>query len=177
MRWVDSGCPPRRASVHQAVRGLRRVSSLTTTGVALVAAAAVIAADQLTKWWATSGLRLHPISLFGGTLELHYVTNPGAAFSMLQGWGSLIAIVAVALAIFIFLVVRKVEHRPEAIALGLVLGGALGNVIDRVFRGPGLADGRVVDWIDFSFFPAFNVADSAITIGAALAVLVAFRRE
>lgn len=134
-------------------------------------------ADQLTKWWAVSSLRVHPISLFGDVLRLHYVTNPGAAFSLLQGWGSLIAIAAVAAAIFIFLVVRQVEHRAEALALGLVLGGALGNVIDRFFRGPGLVDGRVIDWVDFSFFPAFNVADSAITIGAALALLVAFRRK
>jgi len=159
------------------VRGLRRGAPLSSRAAALGAAGAVILADQLTKWWAVSSLRVHPISLFGDVLEFHYVTNPGAAFSILQGAGSLIALVAIALAVFIFVVVRKVEHRAEALALGLVLGGALGNVIDRVFRGPGLADGQVVDWIDFSFFPAFNVADAAITIGAALALLVAFRRE
>jgi signal peptidase II len=61
--------------------------------------------------------------------------------------------------------------------LGLVLGGAIGNLIDRIFRGPGLLDGEVVDFIDFDFFPTFNVADSAITIGAVLAVLLAIRQR
>ncbi|OFW66658.1 MAG: signal peptidase II [Actinobacteria bacterium RBG_16_68_21] len=159
------------------MRGLRRLAPLSPLSTALGAAGSIVLADQLTKWWVVSWLRIHPIDLFGGVLELHYVTNSGAAFSMLQGAGSLIALAAVALAVFIFLVVRKVENRVEALALGLVLGGALGNLADRFFRGPGLLDGRVVDWVDFSFFPAFNVADSAITIGAAMALIVAFRRE
>jgi len=159
------------------VRGLRRDAPLSARAVALCAAGSVVLADQLTKWWAVSSLRVHPIRLFGDLLELHYVTNPGAAFSMLQGAGAFIALIAVALAIFIFVVVRSVELRIEALALGLVLGGALGNVADRLFRGTGLLDGRVVDWVDFSFFPAFNVADSAITIGAAMALIVAFVRE
>ncbi len=75
---------------------------------------------------------------------------------------------------FIFALAGKVERRREVAALALVLGGALGNLIDRIFRGDGLLDGGVVDFIDLSFFPAFNVADSAITIGAGLALLYAF---
>ena len=70
----------------------------------------------------------------------------------------------------ITLVIRKVERPYDAVALGLVLGGATGNLIDRLLRGDGLLDGKVVDFLDFSFFPAFNVADSAITVGAALAL-------
>ena len=73
--------------------------------------------------------------------------------------------------VVIVLVIRKVERGYDAVALGLVLGGAIGNLLDRIFRGDGLLDGRVVDFLDFSFFPAFNVADSAITVGAALALL------
>jgi signal peptidase II len=72
------------------------------------------------------------------------------------------------------MITALVERPRETVALGLVMGGALGNLIDRVFRGSGLLDGAVIDWVDFSFFPAFNVADSAISIGAALAVLFAF---
>lgn len=159
------------------MRERRRLAPLNPASVALFAAGSILLIDQLTKWWVVSWLRLHPISLFGGVLELRYITNPGAAFSMLQGAGSLIAIVAVGVVILIFVIVRKVEQRLEALALGLVLGGAMGNLADRLFRGPGLLDGRVVDWFDLSFFPAFNVADSAITIGAALAVIIAFRRE
>jgi signal peptidase II len=159
------------------VRDLRGRPPLSPRAVALFVAGSVLLADQLTKWWVVSVLRQHPISVGGGFFELHYVTNPGAAFSLFQGAGALIALVAVAMAVFIFVIVDKVDRRSEAIALGLILGGAVGNVADRLFRGAGLLDGRVVDWIDFSFFPAFNVADSAITIGAALALLVAFVRE
>jgi signal peptidase II len=159
------------------VRGLRGQAPLTPRAAALLTAGTVILVDQLTKWWAVSWLRDHPIRWFGGVLELHYLTNPGAAFSILQGSGAFIALVAIALAVFIVLIVSQVDRRAEAIALGLILGGALGNLADRLFRGGGILDGRVVDWFDLSFFPAFNAADSAITIGAVVAVLVAFRHE
>ena len=79
--------------------------------------------------------------------------------------------------VFIVMLVRKIATVPEAIGLGLVLGGAVGNLADRLFRGPGLFDGSVVDFVDFSFFPAFNAADSAITIGAALILLLSLFRK
>jgi signal peptidase II len=151
--------------------------AVTPRRAALLAGGIVVVADQLTKWWAATVLPGDPISVIGDFLELRYVTNSGAAFSLLQGSGSIIALVAIAVVIFIVLVVRTIPHKPEAIALGLVLGGALGNLIDRVFRGGGFLDGEVVDFVDFSFFPAFNVADSAITIGAILALILAFARE
>ena len=66
------------------------------------------------------------------------------------------------------------SRRVEAVALGMVLGGAIGNLVDRVFRGDGLLDGAVVDFIDFSFFPTFNVADAAINIGVALLLIATF---
>jgi signal peptidase II len=152
-------------------------TGLSPRVAAFVAGGAVVIVDQLTKWWAATVLPGDPISLIGDFLQLRYVTNSGAAFSMLQGSGSIIALVAIAVVLFIVIVVRQVPHRPEAVALGLVLGGALGNLIDRVFRGDGLLDGEVVDFVDFSFFPAFNAADSAITIGAGLALILAFLRE
>lgn len=151
--------------------------ALTPRNTALTAAGAVIVADQLTKWWASAVLPGNPIVLIDGFLQLRYVTNTGAAFSMLQGAGSIIALLAVAIVVFIVIVVRQVPHRPEAAALGLVLGGAFGNLLDRMFRGDGFLDGGVVDFVAFSFFPAFNVADSAITIGAFLALILAFTRE
>lgn len=140
----------------------------------LIVAGAVIAADQLTKWWAVSTLPGHPIELIPGVLFFRYVTNSGSAFGLFPGAGSFIALGAIAATILIVLVVHRLEGRLEAIAMGLVLGGAVGNLVDRVFRGPGLLDGRVVDFVDFEYFPAFNVADSAITVGACLAVLAAF---
>jgi len=147
---------------------------VTSRRLPLLLAVAVIAVDQLTKWWAVSTLPGNPIELIPGVLFLRYVTNPGAAFGLLPGAGSFIALGAVAAVVLIVLVVHRLPGRLEAVAMGLVLGGALGNLGDRLFRGPGLLDGRVVDFVDFEYFPAFNVADSAITVGAALALLAAF---
>jgi signal peptidase II len=134
----------------------------------------VIAFDQITKWLVVERLSDGPYVLIEGFLRLRLVRNPGAAFGLLPGAGSIIALVAIAAAVAIFLVAGRLEGRWEALALGLVLGGAIGNLIDRVFRGPGLFDGKVVDFVDFDFFATFNVADSAITLGAGLAVVLAF---
>lgn len=153
---------------------MQRIKALTTRQVALGVAGAIVVADQLVKWWVVATLPGSPIVLIEDFLQLRYLTNKGAAFSMLEGSGSIIALVAIAAAIFIVLVSGRLEFRREAVALGLILGGAVGNLLDRIFRGDGFLDGGVVDFIDFSFFPAFNVADSAITIGAGLAILLAF---
>ncbi len=158
------------------MRGVR-IGALSPRRLALGVAAIVIAADQAIKAWVVAALSDGPVVLIDGFLQFRLVRNPGAAFSLLQGAGSLIALAAIAAAILIVLMVRHMETRFEAAALGLVLGGAIGNLIDRVFRGPGLLDGEVVDFIDFDFFPTFNVADSAITIGAVLAVLLAIRQR
>lgn len=149
-------------------------TALRTRRLALTVGAAVLAFDQLVKWWVVATLPGQPVVLIDGFLQLRYVTNFGSAFSIVEGFGSVIALVAIATAVFIFLIAVKVESTGEAVALGLVLGGALGNIVDRVFRGDGFLDGGVVDFVDFSFFPAFNVADSAITIGAILALWFAF---
>jgi signal peptidase II len=153
---------------------VQRLSSLTSRGTAVTVATGVVLLDQLTKWWVVRTLPGEPIILIEDFLQLRYFTNKGAAFSMLEGSGSIIALVAIVASVFIVVVSGKLDIRREAVALGLVLGGAVGNLIDRVFRGEGLLDGGVVDFVDFSFFPAFNVADAAITIGAGLALLFAF---
>jgi len=147
---------------------------LTTRRLALSVAAGVLLVDQLVKWWVVATLPGDPIVLVDGFLQLRFVENFGAAFSMLDGSGSVIALIAMAAAVFIFLVAEKLKGKGETVALGLILGGAVGNLADRVFRGDGFLDGGVVDFVDFSFFPAFNVADSAITIGAILALWFAF---
>ena len=77
----------------------------------------------------------------------------------------------------IVVIARQLPGRFEGFAIGLVLGGAVGNLLDRIFRGDGFLNGKVIDFIDFDFFPTFNAADSAITIGAILAVLLAFRKR
>lgn len=149
-------------------------TALRTRRLALTVAAAVLVVDQLTKWWVVANLPGKPIVLVEGFLQFRFVSNSGAAFSLLDGFGSVIGLIAIAAAVFIFLVAVRVDSTGETVALGLVLGGALGNLADRAFRGDGFLDGGVVDFVDFSFFPAFNVADSAITIGAILALWFAF---
>ncbi|MEE9205716.1 MAG: signal peptidase II [Acidimicrobiia bacterium] len=147
---------------------------LRTRRLALAVATAVIVADQLVKWWVVVTLPGKPIALVEGFLQLRFVSNSGAAFSLLDGFGSVIGLIAIAAAVFIFLLAVRVDSTGETVALGLVLGGAIGNLVDRAFRGDGFLDGGVVDFVDFSFFPAFNVADSAITVGAILAIWFAF---
>lgn len=150
---------------------------MTPRRVALASAGAVVAVDQLTKWWALAALADGPIRLIDGFLQFRLVRNPGAAFGLIPGAGSLVALAALAAVVVIVMVVRQLGGPWEGVAMGLVLGGAVGNLIDRVLRAPGLLDGEVVDFVDFDFFPTFNTADSAITIGAILAVLLTLRRE
>lgn len=159
------------------MRDLRLGAPVSPLRWALLTASGVLALDQLTKWWVVATLPGEPITLIDGFLDLRYVTNSGASFSMLQGAGSLIAVAVIAIVVLIVMLVRKIAHTPEAIAFGLVLGGAIGNLADRIFRGPGLFDGGVVDFVDFSFFPAFNVADSAVSVGAVLLLGLAFFRK
>ena len=137
-------------------------------------AAAVVVVDQLTKWWATNALADGPIVVVDGWFQFRLTFNTGASFSLFSGGGQLIALVAMGVVIMIFYVLGDASRRIEAVALGLVLGGAVGNLLDRVFRGSGLLDGAVVDFIDFSSFATFNVADVAINIGVLLLFIAAF---
>ena len=140
---------------------------------ALAVAAAVVVADQLTKWWAVNALADGPIEVIGEFLRFRLVLNPGGAFNSLQNAGVLLGVVAIGAVLVLVRLSGSAADNREAVIFGLILGGAVGNLIDRLFRGGGFLDGEVVDWISFNFFPTFNVADSAVTIGAALAVLIA----
>ncbi len=115
--------------------------------------------------------------MIGDLFQFRLARNSGAAFSTFTGSGPLLGLVAIGVVIMIFVVLGDAGHRMEAVSLGLVLGGALGNLADRAFRGPGFLDGRVVDWIYLSFFPTFNAADAAITIGVVLLLWHAFARR
>jgi signal peptidase II len=142
--------------------------------IALAVGAAVLGADQLTKWWALAAFDDGPTSVLGDFLVLRLVRNPGAAFNSLQGSGVLIAVIAIVVVLVLVRVSGSAEHRHEAVIFGLILGGAIGNLADRIFRADGFLNGEVVDWIDLWFIPTFNVADASLTVGAALAVLAAF---
>ncbi|WP_018335673.1 signal peptidase II [Actinomycetospora chiangmaiensis] len=108
--------------------------------------------------------------LLDGTISLVLVRNPGAAFSFATGMTWLLTLVAVAVVVGIARYARRMRSRGWAVALGLVLGGALGNLIDRFFRGPGPLQGHVVDFVSVGWWPVFNAADSAICLGGALLV-------
>ena len=134
----------------------------------------VFVLDQLTKWVAVSELQLYqqvPIidDLFSFTLAY----NTGAAFSFLadaSGWQRwLFAVIAVVVSVVLCVWLARLDHskKLEAIALALILGGAIGNLYDRVIHGK-VTDFILVHWQQSWFFPAFNIADSAITVGAAL---------
>lgn len=143
---------------------------------ALAAASTVLLVDQLTKQWALAALHDGPIRLAGEFLRLRLVRNSGAAFGLLPGWGGWLALVAVLAVVALGVGSRRVQLRHEAIALGLVLGGALGNLSDRLLRGTSFGNGRVVDFIDPARFWTFNLADASITIGALIFLLAELRK-
>jgi signal peptidase II len=126
--------------------------------------------DQLTKTWAVAELDDGPLSIIGSDVELHLSRNTGSAFSLFQGFTPLLAILAVVLAVVLVRAVRRTDDLVILIALSLVLGGAVGNLFDRVARSPGFLEGAVIDFVRVGSFPTFNVADAAITIGAVLLV-------
>ncbi len=134
----------------------------------------MVVVDQLTKWWAVNELADGPVVLIEDFLQLRLTYNTGASFSLFSNAGPILAIVAFGVVGLIIYILGEAGRRVEAVALGLVLGGAVGNLIDRLARGDGLLDGAVVDFIDFSFFATFNVADAAINIGVALLLIAAF---
>ena len=139
-------------------------------------AVAVVVVDQLTKIWARTALDDTTIEVIPGFLRLALAENSGAAFGFFKGGGQVIAVFALVAVGIIFFAFRAVEHRADLFGLGLVLGGAVGNLVDRLTRGGGLLDGPVTDWIDLWFIPNFNVADASISIGVALLLLGALRR-
>jgi signal peptidase II len=139
-----------------------------------VVAAIALAVDQLTKWWAIERLTNDPIDLVW-TLRLQLTTNTGAAFSLAGDAGPLIALLALGVVVFLLWQGRTITSRAGAVALGLILGGALGNLADRAFRGDGFFNGGVIDFIDLQWWPVFNVADSCVVIGGILLVIVTLR--
>jgi signal peptidase II len=144
-------------------------------------AAAVLAVDVVSKLVVVATLTPdHPVRLLGGLLYLTQFRNVGAAFSFAEGATILFSLIAVAVAVVIVRTSRRLYSAAWATALGLVLGGALGNLVDRLFRAPGFLRGGVVDFLslfapDGSIWPVFNLADSAIVCGGVLGVLLTVR--
>jgi signal peptidase II len=140
-------------------------------------AAFVLAADAISKAIVVAHLRPdQPVHLIGNVLMLWLTRNPGAAFSVGTGETVVFTVIAFGVVIYIARTARRLYSLGWAIALGLLLGGAMGNLSDRIFRAPGLFRGEVVDWIAVTrYYPIFNLADSAIVCGGILTVILAMR--
>lgn len=145
------------------------------SGTLLFATAAIAyLLDRVTKIWAERGLADGPIDVIPGVLRLSFTTNPGGAFSLGTSAPWFFAGATIVVGTLIVVTAFRARPRLQAIALGLVLGGALGNLTDRIVRAPGLR-GEVVDFIDLRIWPVFNLADSAVVIGAILLAFSAWR--
>lgn len=134
-----------------------------------------VALDQLTKWWAVASLGDDSIDLVG-SLRLRLAINYGASFSLGTGMGMWIGLLALVVVGALVWQGRSVRTRVRAVALGLIVGGAIGNVLDRAFRSDdGFFGGGVIDFIDLQWWPVFNVADVGVVCGAILLVLTMLR--
>ena len=147
--------------------GKRQVGVLVT--VALV----VLGLDLATKLVAVAQLtESEMVEVVDGVLSLRLVRNPGAAFGVAQGLTVALTVIAVVVILVILRISRRLRSPGWAVGLGMVLGGAIGNLVDRIFRSPGPLRGHVVDFLELPHFPVFNVADSAIVTGGVLMVLL-----
>jgi signal peptidase II len=145
--------------------------------VLAIVAVCVYAADQFTKFLVTENLTEgRPVEVLGQLLQFHFVKNPGAAFSLFSGTTWIFAIIATAVAVFIVVFAPRIRSLWWAVLFGLLLGGNLGNLTDRLFREPGFGIGHVVDFLQVYLFPAiFNVADIAIVLSMCIFVLLTVR--
>jgi signal peptidase II len=142
----------------------------------VIVAVPVYLADQLTKAWASANLQPdQPRALVGSVLQLSLTRNSGAAFSIGTGATWILTAIACSVVVFVVVTARRLGSRGWALALGLLLGGSLGNLTDRMFRAPGPGRGQVVDFLQLPHYPIFNIADSAIVSAAVLIAVMAFR--
>ena len=136
----------------------------------------MILLDQFTKWLVVTYLKpVGTVNVIGSFVRFTYVENTGAAFSMGTGYTWIFAIIAAIVAVVILRSARKLTSVWWAVALGGLLGGALGNLLDRLVREPGFGRGYVVDFISFPYFAIFNVADIAVTCSVLLMVLLSLK--
>jgi signal peptidase II len=133
--------------------------------------------DFATKIWAVNTLSNNSnIKVIGEFLQLTFVRNPGAAFSFASGATIFLSLFSLIVMIAILYYSARITSRGWAVVLGLVLGGILGNMVDRIFREPGFLRGHVIDWLQLPNWPVFNIADSAI-VGAAVISMVLTARN
>ncbi|MFJ5735147.1 signal peptidase II [Streptomyces microflavus] len=165
----DGGSTAADAAVN-AGTGKRKI--LVLIGVAVVA----YLLDLVSKLIVVAKLEHQPpIDIIGDWLQFRALRNPGAAFGFGEAFTVIFTIIAAGVIVVVIRLARKLYSLPWAIALGLLLGGALGNLTDRIFRAPGVFEGAVVDFIAPKHFAVFNLADSAIVCGGILIVILSFK--
>lgn len=143
----------------------------------LILIASIVVADQLTKHWALNRLSGDRTIDLVGSLRFNLAFNKGMAFSQATGAGPIIGALGFVIVIVMVLWLRRSATGAAAVAAGMIVGGAIGNLIDRLFRGDAWLRGAVVDFIDLQWFPIFNIADSAISLGAMLMIVASFRKS
>ena len=143
--------------------------------IALGVGAAVVTVDLLTKRLAAIEFAGNPVEVIPGFFGFTYLENFGSAFGFFQDGGTLVAIAAIVVTLVVLGAVARERAMSETVILGLVLGGAVGNLVDRFGRGEGLLDGGVIDWIELWFIPTFNLADASVTVAVALLLIQAWR--
>jgi signal peptidase II len=154
---------------------VKRRARLATLVYGVAAAAYLV--DRISKWLVVSRLAGRPpVEVIRGVVQLNYTQNSGGAFGLGGSASWLFAGATIAVSIAIVVLSTRVHRSAVAVGMGLVLGGGLGNLTDRVIRGEGLS-GRVVDYIDLRVWPVFNVADACIVVGALLILLSSARRS
>lgn len=132
--------------------------------------------DLATKAWAVSQLaNREPVKILGSFFQLTFVRNPGAAFSFASNATLFLSLFGIIVALGVIYYAPKITSKGWSVVLGLVLGGILGNLMDRIFRDPSFLRGHVIDWMQLPHWPIFNIADSAIVIAAALAMILTAR--
>ena len=132
--------------------------------------------DLATKIWAVNTLSHRPnIKVLGSFFQLTFVRNSGAAFSFAEGATVFLSLFGIAVLATIFYFSVQITSKGWAVVLGLVMGGILGNLVDRIFREPGVLQGHVIDWMQLPHWPVFNVADTAIVIAALISMILTGR--
>lgn len=154
-------------------------ASRSRLALILTLGAAVLLVDQLVKVWVVATVSpSEPKRILGGLVYLSLLRNPGAAFSIATGLTWVLALIAIIVVVVLIRLGSKIHATSWAITFGIVLGGALGNLMDRFFRSPGFMRGHVVDFVSVfgpnaKYFPVFNVADAALNVGVVLIIVLA----
>ncbi|QLL23734.1 signal peptidase II [Actinobacteria bacterium IMCC25003] len=131
--------------------------------------------DFVTKAWALQSLSTEPRKVIGSLLQFTLVYNSGAAFSFATGFTILFSLIALSVVVATIYFAPRITSHGWQLTIGLLLGGVLGNLTDRIFREPSFLSGYVIDWIQIPHWPVFNIADSAICIAAAISFILSMR--